>query len=294
MPDTPAGTPTPPPTTTDDSNSDRPALTLVRHPLVMRRLTVAEVTRPTPRLVRVALGGDDLDGFRSDGPADHVKVFFPPAGETEPALPRLGPDGIESGQALPRTARDYTPRHHRLADGLLELDLVVHDGGLASGWAEQARPGQWLGVAGPRGSHVPTGRFTSLVLAGDETALPAMANWLRWAPAGLAVTVVAEVADAHDHQDLSAGTAAALDLRWAHRGDAPLADGTALVDAVAALPDVEPTLGPGTFWWVAGETAVVQRIRRHLLDDRGVEADLVSSRGYWKQGAADHQEPHAD
>jgi NADPH-dependent ferric siderophore reductase len=38
--------------------------------------------------------------------------------------------------------------------------------------------------------------------------------------------------------------------------------------------------------WVAGEAAAVQRIRRHLFDERRIPRSQTSVRGYWKHGRA--------
>lgn len=190
----------------------------VRHPLRMRRLHVTRVERPTPRLARVTLAGDDLDGFRSDGPGDHVKVFFPAPGEDEPWLPQLGPAGIVPTPGAPRPiARDYTPKHQSLGERVLQLDIVLHDGGMASGWAAHAEPGRVLGVAGPRGSHVLRPGVAGLVLVGDETALPAIQNFLHGAAPGLPVLAIVEVQDEQDVQPLE--SAADVTARWVFRRD---------------------------------------------------------------------------
>lgn len=60
--------------------TSRPAIQLVRHPLAVRRLAVRRVEALSPRMVRVTLGGADLDGFVSLAADDHVKLFFPPDG----------------------------------------------------------------------------------------------------------------------------------------------------------------------------------------------------------------------
>lgn len=254
----------------------------------MRILQVQAVERPTPRLVRVALAGDDLAGFSSVGPADHVKVFLPRPGETVPRTPMLGPDGLVPDDGPRPIGRDYTPRHHRLREGILELDFVLHEGGAASAWAAAAEPGDQLAVAGPRGSHVPVGHFGGLLLVGDETALPAIQNWLRWAPAALPATALIEVQDDHDVQPLE--TEADLAAQWLTRGDAGPGTTDVLVDA---LDSITPP-GADTFCWVAAETAVAAAVRNRLVEDLGVPADLVHSRGYWKRGASGHEEPHTD
>ena len=55
------------------------AIARVRHEPRRRLLTVQNVQRLTPNMVRVTLGGD-LAGFVSSAYDDHVKVFFPLAG----------------------------------------------------------------------------------------------------------------------------------------------------------------------------------------------------------------------
>ena len=78
------------------------------HPVVRRALTVAQVERPTPSVVRLTLTGPELAGFSSEAPDDHIKIFLP------------DPDPRASRPAM----RDYTPR--RYGDGELEVDIVLH------------------------------------------------------------------------------------------------------------------------------------------------------------------------
>ncbi len=51
---------------------------------------------------------------------------------------------------------------------------------------------------------------------------------------------------------------------------------------VAAV--VGADLAPGARVWVAGEAAAVQRIRRHLFEERGLPRSQATVRGYWKHG----------
>ncbi len=265
-----------------------PLTTVVRHPLRMRVLEVEAVERPTPRLVRITLGGDGMEGFCCDGPADHVKLFFPAEGERRPALPELGEQGlvVTPGRPVVR-GRDYTPKFDRLAEGRLVIDLVLHADGLGSGWARRAQVGDALGVAGPRGSHVLNGDFDGFVLVGDETALPAIQNFLRVAHGGQRVVVVIEVASEADRQPL--GSDGALEVVWVYRRD-NVQTAALLVEALSQLD-----LPSGrVMHWAAGEVGAVQGVRRHLIDDRGIDASLIETRGYWKHGTEDHQEAHED
>lgn len=256
--------------------------TVVHHPLRLRRLTVVALDKPTPRLRRVTLAGPDMDGFVSASAEDHVKVFFPQV-DGELIVPEFGPGGPRWPTSGPRPlARDYTPR--RFDANELVLDIVLHDGGVASGWAERARLGDVVGVAGPRGSHVVDPSVRGFLLAADETGLPALARRLEELPAGAEVAAAIEVLDGDDEQELTTA-AEVVAVRWVHR-----ASGGRLADAVRGLP---LPAGP-CFAWAAGEAASVNEIRRYWLDDLGLDPDTVSARGYWRAGVVDHQELHED
>lgn len=267
----------------------QPALTTtVHHELRMRRLTVEHIEQPTPRLVRITLGGTDMAGFVSAGSGDHVKVFFPPEGSTDAELPEIGPNGLKllTGAPKPR-ARDYTPKHDRLADGKLVIDIVLHEHGVGSDWARRAAIGDTLGIAGPRGSHVLVEPIDGLVLFGDETALPAIANFLSAATPDQQVQAHVEVGDERDTQPIE--TAPGHSITWHHRNG--VAPGRSNVLTVAAQ-NIDLPNGR-ILYWIASETATATSIRRCLLD-RGIDQAAIESRGYWKLNTKDHQEPHQD
>jgi NADPH-dependent ferric siderophore reductase len=54
-----------------------------------------------------------------------------------------------------------------------------------------------------------------------------------------------------------------------------------------ALHDAVVPEGKGSLW-VAAEAVAVRRIRKDLLESRGIAADALVTRGYWRQGAANH------
>ena len=131
----------------------------VRHPLVVRRATVAAVRQVVPSIVRVTLAGAELAGFASLGPTDHVKLFFPDPATGELTVPEIGdPRACSGPRAGTIISRDYTPLGvHVDADGgtTLDLDFVLHgDEGPASAWAARAAVGAELGIGGPRGSRL--------------------------------------------------------------------------------------------------------------------------------------------
>ena len=56
------------------------------------------------------------------------------------------------------------------------------------------------------------------------------------------------------------------------------APGSELFGAIERLDEVPQVI------WVAGEAAAMQRIRKHLFDDRGLPRSRATVRGYWKLG----------
>lgn len=248
---------------------------MLRHPLVFRRVEVREVIDLGPHMRRIVVAGPELEGFHSGAPDDHVKVFFPnPEGEY--ITPTLGANGPEYPEGkTPSPARDYTPRLHDADAGTLAIDFVIHGDGPASDWAERAKPGDGFAFGGPRGSFVPAGDFDHYVLVGDETALPAIGRWLEEMPAGRRATVLVEVPDDADRQDLA--TRADADITWLPRGGAPAADSRLLEQALEALrPQGD------TFWWIACESRRARLMRKALMDERGVSKDWIRATGYWK------------
>ena len=248
----------------------------VRHPLKFRVLRVVRVVPLSSALVRVTLAGD-LSDFVSASFDDHVKVFFPSAGEAVPAMPTAGPDGPIFPQGGERPVmRDFTPRRFDTEAGELDLEFALHEAGPATAWAAQAQPGQYLGIDGPRGSMVIPSDYDWHLLIGDETALHAIARRLGELPAGARVAVIVEVGSRAGRIELP--READLYAVWCYRDEAG-ADNP-LLDAVAdiALPE-----GDG-YVWAAGEASAIRAVRAHLVNDRGVDRKRIRASAYWRRG----------
>ena len=260
----------------------------VRHELRFRKLQVQKVLRITPHLIRVTLSGDDLAGFTSPGFDDHAKIFFPDAKTGALVVPTVGPDGPAWPAGQKPAMRDYTPRRHDAEAGTLEIDFALHDTGPATQWAETAKPGDALGVGGPRGSFIIPTAFDWHLLIGDDTALPAISRRLAELPAGARVVVLAEVDGEADQIALE--TAADLDLQWVHRRGAEPGVGTPLLDALSKLE-----LPEGDFHaWVACESTAAKALRAHLVGERGANPKWVKAAGYWRLGAVATHDTHED
>ncbi|GAB3578838.1 siderophore-interacting protein [Amycolatopsis endophytica] len=255
-------------------------------PIVLRELEVLRAYDLTPRMRRVVLGGAELGAFRrygfdltpfhTEAPDDHVKLFFPEPATGVLTLPEQD-DGHLDWPDEPRPiGRDYTPRRFDAEAGELELDFVVHAGGIASGWAASARPGDRIFVAGPKMATVVPVTPAWYLLTGDETALPAIGRWIEELAPGTPVKVVAEVPGPDD--ELKLGPDA--EVTWLHRGDAAPGSVDLLAPALRALDWPSDDV----YAWAAGETGVMRGVRDHLRKERGLPAERVNVTGYWKRG----------
>ena len=231
--------------------------------------------RLTPRLVSITVTGEALRGFELTQPTSHIKVFLAPDGG-ELVLPTHGPDGpvFPDGAARP-VIRTYTPRRYDEATNRLEIQFALHGEGPAARWAEQATAGDTLAVAGPGGRFQLDPSVARWWIAGDESALPAIAGLLESLSPTARAEVHIEVTDADDELPLAYDS-----ITWHHRS--PDAYGDSLLAAAQAL-----TVEPDTNYWVACEAAAVRRIRRHLLD-AGAPRQSLTTRGYWQLGEMNH------
>lgn len=278
-----------PPIDSSATDAVRPAVRKVQHPLKARLLQVRRKVMLTPHMVRITLAGEDLAGFVSEGFDDHVKLFFPAQPDAVVQLPTFGPKGPQWPEHAPRpVARDYTPRRYDAQAGELDIDFVLHGEGPATTWAAQARPGQFLGVGGPRGSFVVPLEYDWHLLIGDETALPAIARRLQELPAEARAIVVVETRDPSVR--LALESAASVKLQWVH-GAADANNGrSALETAVRGLLLPE---GMG-YAWAAGEYSVIRGIREHLVRERGIDKACVRAASYWRRGPGASHEVFGD
>ncbi|MGD3107330.1 siderophore-interacting protein [Streptomyces sp. YGL11-2] len=254
--------------------AERPA----RRTPILHRALVRRTERLSPHMLRVVLGGEGLAAFAAGEYTDHyIKLVFP--------LPHIRyPEPFDMGRIraeLPRNqwprTRTYTVRSWDPAARELAVDFVVHgDTGLAGPWAVAARPGDEIGFLGPGGAYAPDAAADWHLLAGDESALPAIAAALAGMPADAAVHAFIEVAGPEEQQELTAPAGAAI--TWLHRGAGPV--GRELVAAVRALEFPAGRVQA----FVHGEAGFVRELRRLLRVEHGVPREDLSISGYWRTG----------
>lgn len=259
----------------------------VTHPLVVRKLTVRDVVDVTPRMRRITVSGPQLrefssanfsfPAFISTGFDDHVKIILSTDGDIETALPIQRAHSIDWREAPHRQMRDYTPRRFDAEAGELDLDFVRHGDGPAALWAEAATPGTELHILGPKSSLVIPDDVDWLILAGDETALPAIGRYLDERTDHRPVQVVVEICDNTARQTL------------------PLRDGDTLQwiqtpeDVPSQLARVVRELNwwEGTAYvWAAAESSSLLPLRRWAARERGLAKTHINVTGYWHQETA--------
>ena len=312
-----------------------------KSPSVLARAAVDRVERLSPAFTRVWFAGAGLAEFGNPGETydQRIKVIFPPAGGRVPVLAESA-DWWPQWQGLPEDERGAM-RTYSIRDIVgagpstqVAVDFVLHvaEGltGPASRWASAAEPGDEVLLIGPRrgepwgGVEFRPSGARAVLLAGDETAVPAISRILLDLEPGVTGDVFVEVPSQEDVLPLQAPPG--FEIHWLPReadpaavpgdaGDGAAAFGSRLVPAVVEHLGVHPhgciqdadtefpvwetpvfsSLGeeladgggvPGLYAWIAGESGVVTTLRRHLVREVGLARSQVAFMGYWRQGVA--------
>jgi NADPH-dependent ferric siderophore reductase len=291
------------------------------------RARVTAITDLTPSFRRFTFAGDDLAEYGDPGFDQRIKIVFPTQEVPLDAMP-TGEDWYTRWRDLPEAERPpfrtYTTRYVRNHVNEVDVDMVAHDVlGPASDWIARAAIGDEVLIFAPTTAHtgvsygidfVPPARVDSILLAGDETAAPAIAAILEQLPTDATGVVALEVPHADDvaylprhpgfeyrvgarddsgrHSHLIASvTEAAAALAPAGRG----ADVEEVDIDHDILWEVPRTAKGGAalksarlYAWLAGEAGAIKSLRRHLVAERGVDRRAVAFMGYWRVGRAEN------
>ncbi|MGW5096758.1 siderophore-interacting protein [Streptomyces nodosus] len=237
---------------------------------------VIRTQRLSPHMQRVVLGGEGLAGFTAGTCTDHyVKLLFPAGGADYPEpfdLQRIRDEFPREQWPVTRTytVRAWDPEHRELT-----LDFVIHgDEGLAGPWALRVQPGETVRFLGPGGAYAPDADADWHLLAGDESALPAIAAALEALPEGAEAYAFVEVSGPEEEQKIDS----TVEVVWLHRGDRPV--GEALVRAVRELEFPRGRVQA----FVHGEAGSVKELRRLLRMELQLPREDLSISGYWRLG----------
>lgn len=239
-----------------------------------RTFTVIGSRAVTPNLLRVTLGGPGMDGFPAGQQGGYLKLRVP---------------SLEDPTKL--IVRTYTISAQRY--GELDVDFALHggaaDAGPATHWALTAQPGSLVEAGGPGAAKVLAPGADHYLVAGDMTALPAIAANLAALPAAARGTVFLRVTSEDDRQDLPHPPGVTINwLVHPHPGE----DGDLLADALRALPWPHGAV----HGWVAAEFSAMKALRQYLRDERGLGPDRLYISSYWKAGLTEdgHREAKRD
>jgi NADPH-dependent ferric siderophore reductase len=304
-------------TVTDDRPAYRPY-----------RAAVSSIRRLSPHFVRVTFACDEFCDFGTAGLDQRIKLLLPLPGRGVSDVGDHGGEWYARWRELPEDERNpfrtYTVRAARPEQCEVDVDFAFHgDGGPAARWVRDAAVGDELVLVGPdersASSHVGIdwhpGSATHLLLAGDETAAPAICSVLESLPAGSSASAFIEVPETGD--TLSPALPHGCSITWLGRDGAP--HGSLLDPAVRAwvathreliLPTVlsrpqpladidvdvellwdapEEKAGSDFYAWLAGEAATIKSLRRFLVSETGIDRSRVAFMGYWRLGKAEGQ-----
>ncbi|MCY0930325.1 siderophore-interacting protein [Streptomyces sp. H27-H1] len=244
-------------------------------------LEVLRTRRLGRSFLRITFGGGSLGEFRSGGYDQSLSLFLPPAGREHTALPSTGEDTwFADWRAMPDeerpVMRSYTVREQRRTPGgvdEVDIDFVLH------------------GTIGPAVAENKSVRFQppaatdAILMYADETALPAAAAILDRLPGGTLVRAWFEVP--HEDDRLYLPTSADADITWVVRDPGAGRERTdRLLEALraAGAPTAE-----APYVWIAGESATIRAVRRHFVQDCGIDRRAVRFTGYWRLGAGEEE-----
>lgn len=262
----------------------------------MVRARVLATDRISPTFVRITVGGEDVNSITPMGFDHWFRMFFPTPEQDALVLPaatddRWWPEYREIPDDSRPVLRNYTIRGIRPAvagrfgeHAEIDIDFASHgDLGPASAWANRAVPGDEIGILDEGINDLGLGEGRSLLLVGDESALPAVAGILDSVLVADPLTetdVFVEVPHPDDlaAQELASG--ANVRVHPVIRTDPAAVPGGLVAEAVrAARLPAEPGCA-----FVAGESALATGVRRHLVRERGWDKSTVTFVGYWKYG----------
>ena len=285
------------------------------------RATLTDITSLSPTFRRLTFSSTDFEYFAPHGLDQRIKLLFPIDGRV--ADLGDGASWVETWRGLPDAQRNpmrtYTVRAIRPEVREIDIDFVFHgDGGPAARWLSSAAPGAELVIVGPDARSLTStggidwhpGAARELLLAGDETAAPAICSILESLPAHVRARAFIEVPHAADA--LPVVSSANVEVTWLGRDAAvgglesavrTWAAGNLAVYAPALarttqeLDDVDvdveliwdaPEAAPGDFYaWIAGESAMIKSLRRFLVSELGIDRKRVAFMGYWRLGKAE-------
>lgn len=242
-----------------------------------RVLTVKEAFYLTPNMIRVVFAGPELDDFPVGREGGNCKLMLPERGESKDVFAKRLTDGP------PPVRRTYTVRSFDAQTKELVIDFVAHgDEGPAGSWANHAKPGDFLGFAGPSGPKVTHFEADWYLVAADPSAIPVAAATLEAMPRDAKGVVIFEITSAEDKQDIDIPEG--MEVHWLVHPD-PHTPSTAQEDLIRSLDWPEGRVQT----CIAGESGVIKSLRAFLAQEKELPRKDVYISGYWKIGLVEDE-----
>ncbi len=251
---------------------------------------VARTRRLSRSFQRVTLAGGDLDEFSYAGFDHWFRLFIPRAPGAPFELPGVvGRSWWKPYLALDEAVRphcaNYTVAEVRATDAGVELDIdvVLHyeSGELAAPvarWAATAEAGSPVAILDQGLIFDPDMAAGPVVIACDETGLPAVRGILRRLDPEAHGVAILEVPSADDRFELTAPDGIRVD--WIARDGDHAVPGSAALAAVRSLGG----LPPDSYAYVVGESSLATEGRR-ALHRAGLQKSRIVFSGYWKHSS---------
>lgn len=237
----------------------------------MRMAQVHKVEDLSPHMRRIVFSGNDLNDFPFHQESAHVKVIIPQPGTQKPKL------GLYFGAK--KWMRSYTIRHFDTTSKHLAIDFAVNDhNGTISGWALEAKQGDYVGIGGPGPIKHTDFKADWHLIVGDFTALPAIAATVERLPADSKGYIIVQIPTAEDKQNIR--TPPNMTIQWLINSEVSkniLLEHTKAIEWLNGEPAI----------FIAGEASQVKTIHQYAKTQPTYKKSNTYASGYWK--AKDNQ-----
>jgi len=240
-------------------------------PMNFKVLRVSSSIRFSQNLQRVTLTSEEIASLAQGG--SHIRLRLPLDTNRAAVWPHMAENGVpiwpEGEDKL--HARFVTIKHVR--DDTIDVDIVRHQGGLVSEWAETAAPGDVVGMMGPAGvERLP--KEGEVFLAADETGLPSIARLISTATreiTGHAIVAATEDLDLGEYLPASRLSIERMD---------PDEFRSKVLERANQLTQPGSTI----YGYFAGEFGNAQDMRTMFKSRLGLDKTTQLSVAYWREG----------
>ncbi|TDO99722.1 siderophore-interacting protein [Marinomonas balearica] len=232
----------------------------------IREFTVLKKNYVTPNMLRVTLGGHNMNTLPNDHEGGYVKLVFP--------------------QGEGRLMRTYTIRHQ--SEQEFDIDFVIHKSdeeqatGPACTWALNCQTGDSINIGGPGPKKLVSDDSDWVLVVGDMTALPAISINLENLPESTKGYAIIEVMSDKDIQPLNKPNN--VELHWiinAHPGH----DSTLLLNKIKSLPWLDGSVAV----WAASEFSSMKTLRQFFKNEKEIDRKQMYISSYWKSGISEDE-----